>query len=74
MTYAQTLRGHSWKRFHTLGGWLAGRARGLLDRVRPGLERDGFSYMLALRRLPVVPFWLVNLALALVGMRLGSFA
>lgn len=57
-----------------LGGWLAGRARGLLDRVRPGLERDGFSYMLALRRLPVVPFWLVNLALALVGMRLGSFA
>ncbi len=56
-----------------LGGWLAGRAGGLLDRIRPGLERDGFSYLLALRLLPVVPFWLVNLAAALVGMRLGSF-
>jgi len=57
-----------------LGGWLTGRSGGLLDRVRPGLERDRFSYLLALRLLPVVPFWLVNLAAALVGMRLGSFA
>ncbi|MBN9561111.1 MAG: TVP38/TMEM64 family protein [Alphaproteobacteria bacterium] len=49
------------------------RAAPLLDRIRPGLERDGFSYLLSLRLLPIVPFWLVNLAPALVGMRLAPF-
>jgi len=56
-----------------LGGPLRRRAASLLDRVRPGLERDGFSYLLSLRLLPVVPFWLLNLAAALVGMRLAPF-
>jgi len=57
-----------------LGPLLATRAGPLLDRLRPGLERDGFNYVLALRLIPVVPFWLVNLAPALVGMRLAPFA
>ena len=43
-------------------------------RIKPGLERDGFSYLLSLRLLPIFPFWLVNLAPALVGMRLAPFA
>ncbi len=59
---------------YVVGDWLARRAGGLMARIRPGLERDGFSALLALRLLPVVPFWLVNLVPALVGMRLGSFA
>jgi uncharacterized membrane protein YdjX (TVP38/TMEM64 family) len=49
------------------------RAAPLLERIRPGLERDGFSYLLSLRLLPIVPFWLVNLAPALVGMRPAPF-
>ena len=53
---------------------VARRARGLIARIRPGLERDGFSYLLALRLLPVVPFWLVNLGAALCGMRLFPYA
>ncbi len=57
-----------------LGPLLAARAAPLLDRVRPGLQRDGFSYLLALRLIPVVPFWLTNLAPALVGMRLAPYA
>lgn len=59
---------------HALGPLLARRAGPLLARVRPGLERDGFSYLLALRLVPIFPFWLVNLAPALVGMRLGPYA
>ncbi len=47
---------------------LARRAGPLIDKLRDGLRRDGFSYLLALRLLPVFPFWLVNLAPALVGM------
>lgn len=55
-------------------GWLGGRGVRLVERVRPGLERDGFLYLLAARLLPVFPFWLVNLAAAAAGMRPGTFA
>ena len=57
----------------TLRPLLARRARPFLERVGPALERDGFSYLLALRLLPVLPFWLLNLAPALVGMRLAPY-
>ncbi len=57
-----------------VGGLLARRARPLLERLRGPLERDGFWALLALRLLPVVPFWLGNLAPALLGMRLLPFA
>lgn len=53
---------------------VAGRAAGVVDRIRPGLERDGFFYLLTLRLIPAVPFWLANLAPALVGMPFGAFA
>jgi uncharacterized membrane protein YdjX (TVP38/TMEM64 family) len=39
-----------------------------IARLRPGLERDGFSYLLALRLMPVFPFWL-----ALIGMRFWPY-
>jgi len=42
-------------------------------RLRPGLERDGFSYLLAIRLSSVVPFGIVNLVAGLVGMRLAPF-
>lgn len=59
---------------HALAPVLERRARPLLARVGPILERDGFSGLLALRLLPVLPFWVLNLAPALVGMRLAPFA
>jgi uncharacterized membrane protein YdjX (TVP38/TMEM64 family) len=45
-----------------------------IARLRPGLERDGLFYLLALRLMPVFPFWLINLAPALIGMRLAPYA
>lgn len=57
-----------------LAGFMARRAGRLLDRIGPGLQRDGFSYLLALRLVPAVPFWLVNLGAALCGMRLLPYA
>ena len=53
---------------------LAARAGGLMERLRPGLERDGFLYVVSLRLIPVVPFWLINLAASLSGMRFRDFA
>jgi uncharacterized membrane protein YdjX (TVP38/TMEM64 family) len=45
-----------------------------IAKLRPGLEHDGFFYLLALRLMPVFPFWLINLAPALIGMRLVPYA
>lgn len=59
---------------YALGPLLARKAGPVLAKVRPGLERDGLSYLLVLRLVPLFPFWLVNLAPALVGMRLGPYA
>jgi uncharacterized membrane protein YdjX (TVP38/TMEM64 family) len=59
---------------YALADLLAAKAGPLMSRIRPGLQRDGFSYLLALRLIPAFPFWLVNLAPALAGMRLAPFA
>jgi uncharacterized membrane protein YdjX (TVP38/TMEM64 family) len=57
----------------TLGEALAERAGPWLDRLRKGLQEDAFSYLLFLRLVPIFPFWLVNLAPALVGVRLRTY-
>ncbi len=56
------------------GGSMAARGDGRLARIRAELHRNGFSYMLAIRLVPALPFWVVNLAGALAGMRLMPFA
>lgn len=56
-----------------LGASLAARAGPTLDKLRDGFNRDGFNYLLVLRLVPAFPFWLVNIAAALLGMRLGPY-
>ena len=58
---------------HHLADTLAAHAGTFFDRVRRRLTRDGFHYLLVLRLVPAVPFWLVNLAAALCGMRLWPY-
>ncbi|HVC61526.1 MAG TPA: VTT domain-containing protein [Acetobacteraceae bacterium] len=53
---------------------MAARGGSRLARIRAELHRNGFSYLLAIRLIPAFPFWLVNLAAALAGMRLLPFA
>jgi uncharacterized membrane protein YdjX (TVP38/TMEM64 family) len=52
---------------------LARRGGAALGKLRDELRQNGFAYLLALRLVPVVPFWLVNLAAPLCGMRLDQF-
>jgi uncharacterized membrane protein YdjX (TVP38/TMEM64 family) len=50
------------------------RHRGRIPQhVQTRLQRDGFSYLLALRLIPLFPFWVVNLAAAIAGIRLAAF-
>ncbi len=52
---------------------LAARAGPRLRRLEAGFAANALSYMLFLRLMPVFPFWLVNLAPALLGVRLRVF-
>lgn len=57
----------------SLGELLAERAGPRVQRLRKGFQEEGFSYLLFLRLVPLFPFWLVNLAAALFGMRLVPY-
>jgi uncharacterized membrane protein YdjX (TVP38/TMEM64 family) len=54
---------------HTLGN----HRQRIPETVRRRLVTDGFSYLLALRLVPLFPFWLVNLAAAVAGIRLAVY-
>jgi uncharacterized membrane protein YdjX (TVP38/TMEM64 family) len=52
---------------------LARQAGPWLDRLRAGFQDDAISYLLFLRLVPAFPFWLVNLAPALLGVSLRDY-
>jgi uncharacterized membrane protein YdjX (TVP38/TMEM64 family) len=55
-----------------LGG-LAQRAGPFVGKLEAGFRANAFTYLLVLRLVFVVPFWLVNLVPALVGVRLRTY-
>ncbi len=57
----------------SLGKPLLQRAGARIQRLAAGFQKQAFFYLLSLRLIPVVPFWLTNLAAAIFGMRLRSF-
>lgn len=44
-----------------------------LKKIENGFNEDGMSYMFVLRLVPLFPFWLVNLAPALLGVPLRTY-
>ncbi|MGZ8371531.1 MAG: TVP38/TMEM64 family protein [Rhodoplanes sp.] len=56
-----------------LGGWLVKRAGPFAEKLADGFRRGAFSYLLFLRLVPLFPFWLVNIAPALFGVRFAVF-
>lgn len=55
------------------GDILRQKAGPFLNRMAAGFEENAFNYLLFLRLVPAFPFWAVNLAPALLGMRLVPF-
>jgi uncharacterized membrane protein YdjX (TVP38/TMEM64 family) len=58
----------------SVGDALLRRAGSRVQRLAEGFRRDAFSYLLFVRIVPIVPFWLTNLASALFGVPLRTFA
>jgi uncharacterized membrane protein YdjX (TVP38/TMEM64 family) len=55
------------------GDVLRDKAGPFLARMSQGFAKDSFSYLLFLRLVPAFPFWAVNLAPALLGMKLQPY-
>jgi uncharacterized membrane protein YdjX (TVP38/TMEM64 family) len=58
----------------SVGDSLLARAGRRAQALAAGFRADAFSYLLFLRFLPIVPFWITNLASALFGVPLRTFA
>ncbi len=57
----------------SIGDALVSRAGRRIRALAEGFRADAFSYLLFLRFLPLVPFWITNLASALFGVPLKTF-
>ena len=50
------------------------RYRDTIAKIDRGIEKDGAFYLATLRLVPVFPFFLINLAMGLTGMKLRTYA
>lgn len=56
-----------------LGGWVQARFAERLKTFNAGMERDGAFYLFTLRLVPLVPFFVINLAMGLTRIRPLTF-
>ncbi len=52
---------------------VSGKFGSRLEKINRELDREGFSYLLFLRLVPLFPFFLINLGAGLTGMRTRTF-
>ncbi|WOR15940.1 VTT domain-containing protein [Hyphomonas sp. FCG-A18] len=57
----------------SIGAALRDKAGGFVKRMERGFQEDSFSYMFALRLLPIVPFPVANIAPAILGARYRDY-
>ena len=55
------------------GDVLRGKAGGAVERMAEGFRQDALSYLLVLRLVPLFPFFVVNIAPAILGVALRTF-
>jgi pyruvate/2-oxoglutarate dehydrogenase complex dihydrolipoamide dehydrogenase (E3) component/uncharacterized membrane protein YdjX (TVP38/TMEM64 family) len=58
---------------YLLRDWVQSRFRQRLTKIDQGIEREGASYLFALRLVPVFPFFLINLAMGLTRLPVRTF-
>lgn len=58
---------------YSLRQWVQRRFARRVEAIDRGMEAHGGLYLLTLRLNPVVPYWLVNLAMGLTGIRLRTY-
>ncbi len=53
--------------------WIEGKFGGYLRLIQDGVSKNGFSYLMTLRLIPVAPFFLINPLCGLTRMPLGTY-
>lgn len=56
------------------GGWVQARYAARLQKFNREVEENGYRYLLTLRLIPLVPFFLINLLAGLTRIRVWTFA
>lgn len=56
-----------------LKDWLMKKTGKWLEHMEKGFQQNAFHYLLTLRLIPIIPFWIVNLVSALMNVRLITF-
>lgn len=56
-----------------LGDSLRAKAGGWLDRLREGFRKNAFTYLILLRLTPFAPFWAINIASGVFGVKLRDY-
>lgn len=56
-----------------LGDSLKTKAKGGIEKMRRGFERDVFNYLLLLRLIPIFPFFIINIAAGMFGVKFRDF-
>lgn len=57
----------------SLGEWVERKAGKWVKKMESEFRKNAFNYIMTLRLIPILPFWLVNIAAALVKVRLLTF-
>ena len=57
----------------SLGSGLASQLGPWLEKLSDGFHKDAFNYLLFLRLVPAIPFWVANLVPAVLGMSLWTY-
>lgn len=57
----------------SFGAALRRRASGFLARMEAGFKENELSYMFLLRLVPIFPFWAINIAAGILGVRARNF-
>lgn len=58
---------------YLFGGWVQRRWADRLEPINRGIEKDGAYYLFTLRLVPLFPFFVVNAAMGLTRMRVGTY-
>jgi pyruvate/2-oxoglutarate dehydrogenase complex dihydrolipoamide dehydrogenase (E3) component/uncharacterized membrane protein YdjX (TVP38/TMEM64 family) len=58
---------------YLLRDFITARFSGRVQGIDAGVKREGWMYVLSLRLVPAIPFWLVNLVMGVTSIRLATF-
>ena len=56
-----------------LGNAIKSKAKGSIEKMRLGFEKGAFNYLMVLRLVPIFPFFVINIAAGVLGVRFRDF-